>query len=125
MRLLVDQDVYQITITWLSEQGHDVVTAREFGLQRAPDENLLKAAKELGRLLVTRDKDFGALVFLEAQATSGVILLRMSYATILDVHHELKRLLNEHEEEELRTCFSVVEPQRYRMRRLPTESQSS
>ena len=45
MRLLVDQDIYQITTTWLCEQGHDVITALELGLQRAPDEELLKAAK--------------------------------------------------------------------------------
>ena len=31
MRFLVDQDVYQVTISWLRSEGHDVVTARELG----------------------------------------------------------------------------------------------
>ena len=35
MRLLIDQDVYQVTTAWLRGEGHDVVTARELGMQRA------------------------------------------------------------------------------------------
>ena len=64
MRFLVDQDVYQVTIEWLKKEGHDVVTAKELGMQRAADQDLLKKAKEKDRLFLTRDKDFGALVFL-------------------------------------------------------------
>ncbi len=40
MRLLVDQDVYYVTIEWLRKEGHDVVTAKELGMQRAADEDL-------------------------------------------------------------------------------------
>jgi len=35
MRFLVDQDVYHVTVEWLRKEGHDVVTAKEVGMQRA------------------------------------------------------------------------------------------
>jgi len=118
MRLLTDQDVYQITVAQLREWGHDVVTARELGMQRAADEDLLRKAGETERLFVTRDKDFGALVFLKEEFSAGVILLRVTPPTIEDIHRELHRLFQEHSEEELRHLFCVVEPHRHRIRRL-------
>ena len=57
MRLLIDQDVYRVTIDQLKEWGHDVVTAKELGTQRAADEDLLRKARELDRLLITRDEE--------------------------------------------------------------------
>lgn len=63
MRLFLDQDVYDITRRLLEAQGHEVLTAREAGLSRAEDFRLLRAAHEDRRLLVTRDRDFGRLVF--------------------------------------------------------------
>ncbi len=46
MRFLVDQDVYRLTVNQLREWWHDVVTARELGMQRAGDENLHHFKKE-------------------------------------------------------------------------------
>jgi len=65
MRLLLDQDIYKTTTDQLRLWGHDVVTAREIGMHRAGDEDLLKKARESSRIFVTRDKDFGRLVFLK------------------------------------------------------------
>ena len=118
MRFLVDQDVYRLTIEWLRNEGHDLVTAKELGMQRAADEDLLKKAKDLDRRLLTRDKDFGALVFLQKALSTGVIFLRVPPAMIGEVHQELRRLFQEHREEELRNLFCVVEPHRHRIRRL-------
>ena len=118
MRLLVDQDVYRITVEQLRKWGHDVVTAKEIGLQRATDKDLLRKAIEMNRLFVTRDKDFGALVFLEESLSNGVILLRIAPTTVEDVHHELYRLFKEHNEDELKNLFCVVESHRHRIRHL-------
>ena len=118
MRLLVDQDVYTLTIDWLRREGHDLVTAQELGMQRAPDDELLQQAKSMDRRFLTRDKGFGTLVFLQKRLSAGVILLRISPATIEEVHRELRRLLQERDEEELRSLFCVVESRRYRIRHL-------
>lgn len=118
MRFLSDQDVYKITIDMLKEMGHDVITAKELGMQRASDEDLLKFAREDDRLLITRDKDFGALLFLKEEISAGVILLRGTPKTIGKLHHQLQKLVMDQSEDELKRAFSVVEPDRYRIRHL-------
>lgn len=119
MRILTDQDIYQMTIEWLKENGHNVVTAKDLGMQRSSDEELLIKAKAMNRLFLTRDKDFGALVFLKTKPSAGVILMRLSPTSLVEGHKELKRVFEEHKEEELREFFCVVEPDRHRIRHLP------
>jgi predicted nuclease of predicted toxin-antitoxin system len=120
MKFLLDQDVYGLTARFLRGLEHDVFTASELGLSRAQDIELLKKAKELNRIFVTRDRDFGELVFVE-RLGSGVIYLRMLPSTQDAVHEELKRLLTLYTEPELKKAFIVVEPGRHRFRRLPDQ----
>ena len=101
----------------LKEWKHDVITASELGMNRSRDEELLRKAKEMKRIFITRNKDFGALVFLK-DIGSGVILLRMTPTTLDEVHEELKSLLEMHDEAELLKLFSVVESNRYRLRKI-------
>jgi predicted nuclease of predicted toxin-antitoxin system len=108
-----------MTVHLLQALGHNAMTAAAAGLARASDELLLRYAREQGRILVTRDKGFGALVYLREEDSSGVILLRVDPPSIDSVHSELVRLLGEHTEAELQRCIAVVEPGRYRMRRIP------
>ena len=46
MRLLVDQDIYKITIDHLREWGHNILTAKELGLQQVPDSDLLPMTRQ-------------------------------------------------------------------------------
>lgn len=119
MKFLADQDVYGVTTRWLRGKGYDVVVARDLGLERASDGELLSKAQELGRVMLTRDKGFGALIFLRPEKTLGVILVRGNPGTIEEVHRELECLFEEHKEEELKGLFCVVEPGRHRIRHLP------
>ena len=118
MKFLADQDVYRVTIDFLKDQEHDVITARKISMHRASDQTLLRKGKELDRIVLTRDKDFGALVFLEGELSSGVILLRGEALNIDGMHRELKILLDENEEKRLHRSFCVVEPDKYRIRYL-------
>lgn len=117
MRLLLDQDVYAITARFLRGLNHDVVTAADIGASRSADEDLLVIAQEQKRLFVTRDRDFGGLVFVGGLG-AGVIYLRSEPSTIHAVHEELERVLQSYTEEDLQKAFVVVEPGRHRFRRL-------
>jgi len=117
MRFLADQDVYEPTVKWLVALGHDVLRAREAGLSRAVDQELLRRAHEAGRIFITRDKGFGQLVFLWRQLHSGVILLRVEPTTLNAVHRELERFLHEHADEDLSDRFIVIEPAGHRIRK--------
>jgi predicted nuclease of predicted toxin-antitoxin system len=124
MRFLADNDVWKKTIDLLRTWGHEVVTAREVNLSDSSDRELLAKAADDNRLLITRDSDFGALVFLGKAAHNGVILLRITPETTVEVHQELGIVLNKHREGDLRRCFTTVEPGRHRIRKLPAKLDS-
>ena len=117
MRFLLDQDVYAATGRFLIGLGHDVVTIAKVGLSRSSDSDLLEIAHEQSRIFVTRDRDFGGLVFVQGLG-AGVIYLRMMPSTQDTTHQELARVLEEHSEAELTQAFVVVEPGRHRFRKL-------
>lgn len=93
-----------------------MATAAERGMSRSEDADLLRAAGIEERVFVTRDRDYGGLVFVQALG-SGVLYLRVLPSTLQTVHAELERVLALYDEEELRGSFVVVEPGRHRVRR--------
>jgi len=119
MKFLSDQDVYSITVRFLVGLGHNVVTASHMGLAQAEDADLLRIAHQDGRIHITRDRDFGGLVFLRGGG-GGVIYLRMLPSTLNAVHSELERVLSIYAEQELQGFFVVIEPGRHRVRKLIT-----
>jgi predicted nuclease of predicted toxin-antitoxin system len=121
MKFLTDQDVFATTVRFLSSLGHDVVTAAQLGLAQAADSELLRVAHEQGRIFVTRDRDFGGLVFVQGSG-AGIVYLRMLPVTVNAVHAELERVLTLYTEQELQSSFLVIEPGRHRIRR-PAASQ--
>ncbi|MBL9155452.1 MAG: DUF5615 family PIN-like protein [Verrucomicrobiales bacterium] len=49
--------------SWLRETlGHDAVALRDIGLRDAEDEAIFRGAKQVGAILLTKDKDFVDLV---------------------------------------------------------------
>lgn len=117
MRFLLDQDVYAITARFLTGLGHDVVTVAKIGYSQVKDVDLLRIAQEQNRIFVTRDRDFGGLVFVK-KVSVGVVYLRTSPSTQDPVHEELKRILEAYSEDDLRKAFVVVEPARHRLRKI-------
>lgn len=118
MKFLADQDVYATTVRFLEALGHDVVPAAQIGLSQADDAELLRVAQEQSRIFLTRDRDFGGLVFV-GHAGKGVIYLRTLPLTQSAVHAELERVLGIYRESDLLNAFVVVEPGRHRFRKLP------
>jgi predicted nuclease of predicted toxin-antitoxin system len=118
MEFLADQDVYASAVRFLIQLGHDVVQAAEVGLGRAEDTEMLRVARQRGRLFATRDRDFGGIVFLQGGGP-GVIYLRMLPSTQAAVHAERGRVLTLYSQSDLRGAFVVVEPGRHRIRKAP------
>ena len=114
---LLDQDVYEITARFLIELGFDVVRVAEFGMAQASDEENLQKARELNRIFVTRDRDYGNLVFVKSIKV-GVLYLRMLPSNAGLIHEELERILRQRGEQELKSAFVVVEAGRHRFRKI-------
>jgi predicted nuclease of predicted toxin-antitoxin system len=117
MKFLADQDVYAVTISFLRELGYDVIVAAQLGMARAKDADLLRTAHDQRRIFVTRDRDFGALVFVQASGP-GVIYLRILPSTQQAVHTELARALTLYTDQQLQSSFVVIEPGRHRIRKV-------
>jgi predicted nuclease of predicted toxin-antitoxin system len=78
MRIIANENVSATVIRELRSRGHDVVSVKE-SMRSAPDHAVLGRAVQEDRLVITHDKDFGALAFRWGlHATSGVILFRLS-----------------------------------------------
>ena len=74
--LLADENIDPDVVAKLRDRGHDVQAAREIDLGGAKDREILRAARESGRVVITHDADFGALAIRDGEPFLGVIYLR-------------------------------------------------
>ena len=86
-------------------------------MEQATDEENLQKAQELERIFITRDRDYGNLVFVKGFKT-GVLYLRVLPSNINQVHAELERIISLYDEQELKSAFIVIEAGRHRYRRI-------
>jgi predicted nuclease of predicted toxin-antitoxin system len=117
MKLLLDQDVYERTARFLQQAGHDVLRVSEIQMAESADESILNQAAALGRILITRDSDYGGLVFIR-HVGSGVIFLRTTLDELEQVHQELAQVLSRYSATELERAFVVVQVRRHRIRKV-------
>ena len=117
MLLVADESIERSVIRRLRDVGHDVraIAEESPGL---PDDRVLARAREDARLLLTSDKDFAELAFLQRAAAPGILLVRMPRAKA-----EAKSLRLEQVLRELppigASALIVVEPDVLRVRSLP------
>jgi predicted nuclease of predicted toxin-antitoxin system len=76
VRIVVDTCGGRGLVRWLRAEGHDVRSIEEEQRTR-DDRSILQLAASDDRVLITLDKDFGPLVFVEGMTHAGVILLRL------------------------------------------------
>jgi predicted nuclease of predicted toxin-antitoxin system len=76
VKLLLDANLSPEVARLLNEAGHDAIHVGDIGLLSAPDPEILQAAANGERVLLTADADFGALLALGSLASPSVLLLR-------------------------------------------------
>lgn len=74
MKVLLDTCVWGGVSRALSSAGHDVIWAGNWDEDPGDDEILAQAYRE-DRVLITLDKDFGALAFLHGRPHAGILRL--------------------------------------------------
>ena len=120
MRILANENISATVIHELRSRGHDVLSAKE-SMRSAPDPVVLRRAVDEDRLVVTHDKDFGALAFRWGlPATSGVILFRLSGSSPDADNQRILNVLDRRTDWTGR--FSVVTDDRIRIRPLPGQA---
>ncbi len=117
MRFLADENLPGPLVEALRNHGHDVRWVRTDSPGRA-DRELLAQAQQEDRVLLTFDKDFGGLVFLERlPAVLGVVLLRTERLPVARTIGLVLEAINQ--DAPGRGRFVVIEEDRIRIARLP------
>ena len=74
MKFLVDRCAGRRLAEWLRNAGHDVLESRERGADPG-DATILEWAVGEKRVLITMDKDFGELVYMQGKLHYGIVRL--------------------------------------------------
>ena len=77
MRFLADMGISPKTVSFLCDLGYDAVHLHSQSLDRLPDSDILRKAREEGRILLTHDLDFGELVAASRARLPSVITFRL------------------------------------------------
>jgi len=116
MRICANENISGDCVRRLRDLGHDVLWIRE-AAPGSSDIDVLARAMAEDRLLVTFDKDFGALVFnLGIKASHGIVLFRISQPSSLVVAERVASILASRDD--WAGHFSVIDDGAIRMRRL-------
>jgi predicted nuclease of predicted toxin-antitoxin system len=112
LRFLADVNVEKRIVEHMASAGFDIKWIADYECGMG-DDAMLDMVRSEGRILLTNDKDFGQLVFLQKRVAAGIILFRVRGQ---DVHLKvrlLKKVLNEFGDR-LSRQFTVVTTNRIR-----------
>jgi len=107
MKFLADEGIDRSIVTGLRKMDFDVFYVVE-STRSVDDEVLLSIAFDENRILITRDKDFGELVFRLNKAHAGVILVRLEGFTTQERGDTVCGLIGKYQDQ-LSNAFSVIQ----------------
>lgn len=97
IKFLADVNIEKPIVDYLLTNGYDVKWVPDYNCQMT-DEELLYLANTEKRILITNDKDFGELTFLQKRLSYGIILLRIKGQRVDEKVSLLEVLLKKHED---------------------------
>ena len=93
--------------------------ARDIGLARATDKDIVSYTIQKKRILITKDLEFGDPRVFSIKAFSGLVILRLPfYFTASQIAKTLKDFLNSTNLNELKNALTIVKLGRYRTRKI-------
>lgn len=119
MKLLIDEALSSRVAQLLKDSGHDAIHLGDLDLLGASDADVMAAARDGGRCLVSADTDFGELLAIGRHSDPSVILLRRSPHHPNDQAALLLAALDQLEEDIAASAIVILTTDRARIRRLP------
>ena len=118
MKLILDMGISPKVIPWLEQLGHEAVHVETIN-PRALDSEILDLAQEKEAVVLTSDKDFGALLASRKSRSPSVILFRLIPAPPEEVKRRLEPVLKNYDRELKQGCLITIALGKPRLRMLP------
>ena len=118
IRLLADMNISPQTVTFLQQQGWDIVRVSEVLPATASDSEILEFARREERVVVTQDLDFSTLLALGGYNQPSLITLRLLASDPDTVNQKLIEVLPRIEQELEEGCAVTIEDTAVRISRL-------
>jgi len=119
VRILVDMNISPTTVDALRQAGWDALRVSECLPVNAPDGEILEMARREGRVLITQDLDFSALLALSGYTQPSLITLRLSTSDPETIGSKLLALLPTFQERLTGGVAITVDDASVRIRGLP------
>jgi predicted nuclease of predicted toxin-antitoxin system len=119
MKFVADEGVDRSLVVLLRQSSHDVLYFAETD-SGTDDEVILTLAKTEERILITRDKDFGELVYRMNKLHSGIILIRAEELSS-KIRSQLVTDFIQANLDKLSSYFIVIQPGTARFRKMEME----
>jgi predicted nuclease of predicted toxin-antitoxin system len=97
MKICVDENIPLVTVSKLSNLGHDVLDIRGTANQGIPDDILWALAQNEKRMLITTDKGF---VQHRAESHHGILVVRLRQPNEQKIHERVMHAINQFSEDE-------------------------
>ena len=101
----------------MRDEGHDVLAVAE-AARGAKDPEVVRLARDEGRVLLTEDKDFGWYVYVAGEREVGVVLIRFPSGSRRVLGSAVLEAVRSADDRLLRS-FTVIEPGRVRVGSTP------
>jgi predicted nuclease of predicted toxin-antitoxin system len=119
MRFLADMNLSPLTVSALAADGIDIVRVSDLLPANASDQTILDLARREGRVVITQDLDFSALLALGGHDRPSLITLRLLDTDPIAVTQRLRQAIRQVEALLGQGCAVTVEDSAVRARRLP------
>jgi len=113
IKFLADVNVEKAVVEYLLEKKYDTKWIPEYNCEM-PDDELLHWANIENRVIITNDKDFGELIFLQKKISTGIILFRVREQRAENKVNLIKHLL-ENFSEKILNHFIVITGEKIRI----------
>ncbi len=117
MKIKLDENLPRRVVGDLEKAGHDVTTVVEEGLAGGRDVDVIAAAANEGRMLITLDRGLGDLRAHPPGSHSGIIVVRSQDQSAPNVANLVRRLEDEVSFQAVAGCIIILEEERIRIRR--------
>ncbi|HAH21954.1 MAG TPA: hypothetical protein DCL49_13780 [Candidatus Omnitrophica bacterium] len=112
LKFLANVNIEKPVVDSLLKKGFDVKWVTDID-KKMPDTRVCEIANSENRIILTNDKDFGEIVFLQKKIVQGIVLLRIKGQDAMEKAGLIERLLDKYPSKIIRH-FVVVTKEKFR-----------